>query len=315
MRTNSKSATLGIEAVAQRSGVSQHLIRVWERRYAAVRPARTDSNRRLYSEDDALRLELLNRVVHAGHRISDIANLPTAKLEQLLNSASQSYRAAARTAVSDASSYVNAALTAIERFDAEELTTVLARADVDYGQSRALESVIMPLMERIGTSWQDGDLRIAHEHMATAVVTHHVGSILANFRFQSVAPIVVVATPIGQMHEAGALAVAVMAAVSGWRPIYLGPNLPAEEIAGVAIKSNARAVALSLVYPADDPKIPVELGRLKRLLPHNLSILIGGRAARTYGAAIDDSEAVLIADVADLRKHLELIRADGRKKR
>jgi DNA-binding transcriptional MerR regulator/methylmalonyl-CoA mutase cobalamin-binding subunit len=315
MRTNSKSATLGIEAVAQRSGVSQHLIRVWERRYAAVRPARTDSNRRLYSEDDALRLELLNRAVHAGHRISDIANIPTARLQQMADKDRSRYPASSRVSRGSESQYLSAAFEAIERFDAEALTTALARADVDVGQSRALDHVIMPLMERIGTMWKDGELRIAHEHMTTAVVTHHVGAILANFRYQPDAPIVVVATPVGQIHEAGALAVAAVAAASGWRPIYLGPNLPAEEIAGVAVKSGAKAVALSLVYPADDPRIPAELGRLKRLLPHNLSVLIGGRAAEAYKAAIASSEASFITDVADFRQHLEQVRVNRRKSR
>jgi hypothetical protein len=80
----SRDAELEIEAVARRSGLSQHLIRIWERRYAVVRPVRTESNRRLYSEADVVSPALLNRAVRAGHRISDIATLPTSKLEQLV---------------------------------------------------------------------------------------------------------------------------------------------------------------------------------------------------------------------------------------
>ena len=83
MSRNTTTAELGIGAVARRSGLSQHTIRIWERRYDAVTPERTDSNRRLYSEEDVARLTLLNRAVQAGHRIGDIAGFPTAKLEKL----------------------------------------------------------------------------------------------------------------------------------------------------------------------------------------------------------------------------------------
>jgi len=304
MSKSTSTPQLGIEAVSRRSGLSQHLIRIWERRYGVVKPARTKSNRRLYSEEDAHRLELLNRAVHAGHRIGDIAKISTEKLELLVGAGRPNGTITSLPSVSDE---FNAAIEAIERFDAEALTMLLARADVEFGQSHTLELIIMPLMERIGTLWKDGEIRIAQEHMATAAVIHHVGSILANFRYQLDAPVIVVATPLGQEHEAGALAAAVVAAVSGWRPIYIGPNLPAEEIAGVAVKSNARAVALSLIFPADDPKLPAELGRLSRLLPNGLSILIGGRAAEQYMTAIDSIRAILIPDVAMLRQHLEEI--------
>lgn len=305
MTKSSQNAALGIEAVAQRSGLSQHLIRIWERRYSAVQPVRTESNRRLYTEADVDRLALLNRAVRAGHRISDIASISTAKLERLLSKNSPVPAPVASGKVGDESSYVGAALVAIESFDAESLSAILARADVDYGQSRALESIIMPLMEKVGSMWKDGDLRIAHEHMATAVISYHVGSVLANFRYESHAPVIVVATPVGQLHEAGALAVAVIAAVRGWRPIYLGSNLPAEEIAGVAAKSGARAVALSLVYPADDPKLPAELRRLRRLLPDGLGLLIGGRAAEGYRKTIDEIDAAFVSSMGTLKERLE----------
>ncbi len=303
-----ESAELGIEAAAQRSGLSQHLIRIWERRYGAVKPVRTESNRRLYTEADVVRLALLNRAVHAGHRISDIAGITTPKLERLVET-SQPFRSPLSATSADASNYVERAVEAILRFDAESLEALLSRSDVDLGQVRSLELVVMPLMERIGTMWNKGDMRVAHEHAATAVVTHHVGSILASFRYESTAPVIVAATPLGQMHEAGALAVAVVAAVQGWRPLYVGPSLPAEEIAGVAQKSGARAVALSLVFPSDDPRLPAELNRLRQLLSDDVPMLIGGRAAEAYGSIFDSANAVRIRDLDEFRHHLNLLRS------
>jgi MerR family transcriptional regulator, light-induced transcriptional regulator len=308
MSKSLETATLGIGAVAQLSGLSQHLIRIWERRYGAVEPHRTESNRRLYSEADAVRLELLNRAVHGGHRISDIATLPTSKLEQLVGRAVSS-RAVTKSSHPGANGdYIKHALDAITQFDSEALGAVFSRADVEIGQARVLEQVIMPLMEKLGSMWKDGNIRIAHEHMATAVIRNHVGALLASMRYPANAPSIVVATTAGQLHEVGALIVAVAAALEGWRPVYLGPNLPADEIAGAVQKSNAHAVALSLVFPSDDPKLPAELNLLRRLLSDGVSLLIGGRAAEAYKDAIDSIHAFRITDIGGFRRQLDLLR-------
>jgi MerR family transcriptional regulator, light-induced transcriptional regulator len=309
MTKSSQDAGLGIEAVAQRSGLSQHLIRIWERRYAVVRPIRTESNRRLYSEADAVRLALLNRAVHAGHRISDIAALSTPKLEQLVGKDFPNMTVSRGKGTAVSPNFVELALHATTLFDSEELGAILSHAEVDLGQARALDQVVMPLMKKLGEMWKDGNIRIAHEHMATAVIRNHVGALLASMRYPANAPSIVVATPAGQLHEVGALVVAVAAALEGWRPVFLGSNLPADEIAGAVQKSGARAVALSLVFPSDDPKLPAELNRLRRLLSDKVSLLIGGRAAKAYGNAIDSIHAFRMTDIGGFRRQLDLLRS------
>ena len=71
-----------------------------------------------------------------------------------------------------------------------------------------------------------------------------------------------------------------MAAEQGWRAIYLGPSLPAAEIAGAAMQNQARVVALSIIYTADDhPNVERELYDLRRFLRKDVAVLVGGRAA------------------------------------
>ena len=69
--------------VARRTGLSAHVIRIWEKRYGAVKPERTPTNRRVYSEDQIERLDLLCRVTQAGHSIGHVAKLPTESLRKL----------------------------------------------------------------------------------------------------------------------------------------------------------------------------------------------------------------------------------------
>ena len=73
-----------IKQVARRTGLSAHVIRAWEKRYQLVDPARTDTNRRLYSESDIQRLSLLGRLTGMGHAISSIADLDFEGLQRLL---------------------------------------------------------------------------------------------------------------------------------------------------------------------------------------------------------------------------------------
>jgi len=76
-----------ISAVARLTGISSHVLRVWERRYGVVEPHRSDSKRRRYSRDHIQRLSLLKTLVDNGHAIGTIANLGTAQLEERLSNA------------------------------------------------------------------------------------------------------------------------------------------------------------------------------------------------------------------------------------
>ena len=73
-----------IKVAARKSGLTPHVIRVWERRYDAVSPDRTDTNRRRYSDAEIERLTLLRTATHAGHSISTVAKLPVEKLRQIV---------------------------------------------------------------------------------------------------------------------------------------------------------------------------------------------------------------------------------------
>ena len=138
-------------------------------------------------------------------------------------------------------SILDASLEAVERLDAARLEEILTQAAVELSQPVLIEQVIVPLMYRIGDRWHEGTLRVAHEHLASAVVRTSLGSLSRGFGPSPSDPALVVATPSGQLHELGALVVATTAASNGWHVTYLGPSLPAEDIAAAAHQSRARA--------------------------------------------------------------------------
>jgi DNA-binding transcriptional MerR regulator/methylmalonyl-CoA mutase cobalamin-binding subunit len=307
-----------IRVVTRRTGLSADLLRAWERRYDVVRPTRSEGGRRLYSDADIERLRLLYRATLAGRSIGQVAELPTNALVALVR---QDATADAEAGFSNSGApprdrgvppsptdFLDDALRAVERLDATALDAVLRRAVVALPATALVDGVIVPLLEGVGTRWREGTLRPVHGHLASAVLRRVLERVAESASSPFATAALVVATPTGQIHEFGALLVAATATTEGWRVMYLGPDLPAEDIAEAAVRTRARAVALSIVYPTGDPAVGDELRRLRNALPKDITLLVGGAASSAYGSSLDEIGAVRLNSLADLRLELRTLR-------
>ncbi|MBT5329640.1 MAG: cobalamin B12-binding domain-containing protein [Gemmatimonadetes bacterium] len=294
-----------IKVAMLRTGLTSHTIRVWEKRYNAVSPGRTETNRRLYSDDDIAHLHLLHQVTQGGHRIGDIAHLSPDELHRLTTVLpAQPNPLQVPHEIAGQQGYVDRALQSIRQLDAIGLEGELTRADSDFGHTQLIEQVIEPLMRRVGELWHEGSLRITDEHLASAVVRRFIDGIRQGLQTASDAPHLIVTTPTGQVHEMGALLVSVSAAAAHWRVTYMGPNLPADQIALVARHNGASAVALSLVYPLDDPALGHELIKIRQALGDELPLIVGGPAAQYNQPILRRIGAVQLGALTELRQQL-----------
>jgi DNA-binding transcriptional MerR regulator/methylmalonyl-CoA mutase cobalamin-binding subunit len=297
-----------IKVVARQTGLSPHAIRAWEKRYKAVIPRRTPTNRRVYTNEDIDRLLLLRRATLLGRSIGQVAKLSTDELRQLVEEYEVAEVAAPRPVnIHPSNEFVAACLRATQTLDAERLVTTLERASVSMSRPALVEQVIAPLLETIGDRWREGSLRIAGEHLATATIRTFLGNMNGTFPVASDAPRLLVTTPAGQVHELGALIAAAAASAEGWRVAYLGPSLPAEDIGAAAETNRSRAVALSIVL-AGDFYVKSELEKLGHLLPENVGLLVGGRGAVHYDEVLRAIGAKRITDFPSLRAELEALR-------
>lgn len=282
-----------IQVASLRSGVTPHVIRIWERRYKALNPVRTGTNRRLYCDEEITRLSLLRQLTECGHRISNVAHRSTDELRLLLEKCQARPAAATAsftvdTALEKAEDFVVACLEASHAYDSERLHRLLQRARIQFGHRCCIHQVICPLIMQVGQAWQEGQMRPGHEHVATAVLREFLMSPVPGSQTAASAPEIIISTPAGEVHELGALLAVGTARDLGWRVTYLGPNLPTEEIAACARSRQARAVALSVVYPLHCPVIQDKLCKLRGLLPEGISLIVGGRAAASYAPALGD---------------------------
>jgi DNA-binding transcriptional MerR regulator len=273
-----------ITFVARHTGLSVHTIRVWERRYGAVRPVRADNKRRLYSEQDVERLRLLRQATQAGHTIGQIARSSAAELRRLLRDEITRTKPprAAREQHDIATDLFTASFRAVKRLDANDLSDLLDRAAVTLGSPAVLHRFVAPLAEQVGEKWRAGELNVAHEHFATGVLSAFLMSFARPYPSSKSAPHLVVATPTGQLHELGAIIAAAAARSHGWHATYLGASLPIEELIGAATSLKARAIGLSLVFPPDDEALVADLRKFPKLLPPTSAAIFGGRSSGSY---------------------------------
>ena len=282
-------------AVARLLGVTPHLLRAWERRYGAVRPARTAGGTRRYTESDVRRLRLLRAGVARGHPIGELAALPLPELERRFGSL-----APAESTPSDA------LWQAITRVDGAEIERLLGLQLGALGPRAFAHEVMLPLLRTLGDRWESGEVCVASEHATSAALRSLLGAALRHRR-QGNGPRLVFATPSGERHELGLLAAAICAQERGAHVIYLGPDLPADELARAAREQEADAAVLALAS-VDGAAARREVTEARRLLPADVSLWIGGAGASALAPIEGVGE---LPDLAALDAVVDQIAAGG----
>jgi MerR family transcriptional regulator, light-induced transcriptional regulator len=259
-----------IGAVARMTGLSTHVIRVWQRRYDALEPDRSSGGARLYSSSDVERLRLLKRAVDQGNAIGQIVKLDTAALSRLAHTELEMSPSAA-----SAERVREQLVQAVRKFDVAQAERILTRASATFSPRSFAVDVLAPTLELVGDAWENGKLCAASEHIASSLVRDHAGALLREYLPIAEAETMVAATPANELHELGVLLASVTAAMHGFRVAYLGPNLPANEIAQAVKRTSARVVLLSVVALSKRAALR-ELRALRRELPPRVELIIGG---------------------------------------
>jgi MerR family transcriptional regulator, light-induced transcriptional regulator len=278
-----------IRAVAKLTGLSIDTLRAWERRYAAVVPERSDRGRQ-YTQEQIQRLALLRALVERGHAIGQIASMTEPVLRELLKAEPPKRAEHPETATSD-QSFIEPVMDAIARFDHTRVNEELGRLAALLTPRDLVYKVALPLMRAVGEGWHSGKLGIAQEHLASSALRNLLGSLVRLYPVQPGATKILIATLTGELHDFGILAAAMIAAINGIDPVFLGANLPGRELAEAA-KSTATEMVL-VGYSSAVVTDATELSQLVASLPAGTELLVGGPNPPRLDDALDLSRAAV----------------------
>jgi DNA-binding transcriptional MerR regulator/methylmalonyl-CoA mutase cobalamin-binding subunit len=300
-----------IGVAGARTGLSPHVLRVWERRYGAVEPVRTDGGQRLYSDADIERLRLLALVTSAKRSISTVARLPADELARLARDDADARR---RVGPSDGLAADRARVAAdvgdaralARALDAPGLERVLRRSLALVGVPVFLETVATALVRHTGEDRKAGRLAAGAEHLVAVTLRRVLEGIIPVLHVSRDAPNLLLATPAGDRHEIEAVMAAATAAAEGWCVTYLGPGVPASDIAAAAINASARAVGVTVPHVGGHDLLLGELRALHLRLPPSVLLLVGGAGARPLAPELRGAGIHVIDNLAALRAVLRI---------
>lgn len=286
-----------IGVAAERTGLTADVIRAWERRYGAVVPARDDAGQRMYSDADIERLRMLHRATDGGRSIGQVVELPPEELAELVRG-DEAARAELRPAGADVDELFGLA----ESLDGPRLESSLRRSALSLGLAEFAEAVAVPLLQRLGEAWHGGEISPAQEHVASAAVSRVLTSLRDG---GGDGPVAVVGTFEEERHEVGALMAAASAELAGWRVVYLGPDLPVDDLLEAARATAARAVCVSVVYAGTASEIRSRFRELRAGLPEEVEVYGGGIGIEDLVEELERFGVRCPPGVAELREALE----------
>jgi MerR family transcriptional regulator, light-induced transcriptional regulator len=205
------------------SGIKAHTIRIWEQRYQFLKPNRTDTNIRYYSNDELkkiLNIALLNKY---GYKISHIDKMNEIEVKEKILSLSQLQAQQERI--------VNDLIKCMIDLDMDKLEDILDKYIVARGIERSITQIIFPFLEKIGILWLTNHINPAQEHLVTNIIRQKliVGIEAATSVFK-VNKTVLLFLPEGEYHEVGLLFVNYLLKTRGISVIYLGANIPISDV-------------------------------------------------------------------------------------
>ncbi len=289
-----------IRTVARRTGVNPVTLRAWERRHGLVRPKRTASGHRLYSDSDIERIQRIVEMLKAGVSIGRVGRAleqapegiaETDSLDSLLADCRQQMRGA------------------VQAFDISRMERIYNEALALYPVTLVTSRVISPLLRELGEDWAKGEASVAEEHFFSVFLRNKLGARFHHRLGQTSGPRIVLACLPGEAHEIGLLLFGLSALARNFRVVLLGANMPLAPLPETARQCGAGAVVLAGSASTSWASVEADFSHLARELDAPLAV--GGGICEQHAGAIraaggvvlgEDHEAALLALETLLRK-------------
>ena len=228
-----------IQSVTNCTGIPAFTIRNWEKRYGFPIPQRDEKGNRIFTDEE---IDLLNRIKTAiaeGMQISVAIN--KAKLGLLPQIEKQEILTGSR---------VEQYFRNLQRFNHQQAVEYHEKLASNLSPFEMVSHVYVPILAKVGEGWVNKTLTIAQEHFISAFIRSKLYKYISHSIPKTAqGKSVVLAALSDESHEGALLCLTSLLALRDVRTIYLGPNLPSQEIAEVIAQTSADMLCLSYNNP------------------------------------------------------------------
>lgn len=229
------AAALRIGEFARRVDVSPELLRAWERRYGLLQPIRTAGGFRLYTDDDAERVERMKRALDEGLSAAEAARRALTRERATVNALDE-----ARAGL----------VAAAHAYDETAVHTILDEAFAAFALETVLRELILPVLRELGDEWEQGALDVSQEHFASNLVRERLLA-LARSWGRGAGPLAILACAPGERHDIGLIAFGLVLRSHGWRILFLGADTPLATLERAAAATEPQLIVVTAVDPAN----------------------------------------------------------------
>ena len=272
-----------IRTVCELTGLNPITLRAWERRYGLIKPQRTHSGHRMYSDDDVERirkvLALTREGVAIGHVKEALETAPSVVTPTPHRGPWPGYR--------------RRLAGAIAAFDEGALEAIYNEALALHSVNTVDRMLLVPMLAELGMRWSKVTAGIAEEHFFSAYLRNKIGARFHHRRAHEAGPKIVMACGPGELHEIGLLLFALAAHDAAFRVVLLGANVPFRETAAAAHRTRCDAVVISSTLDRVSPEFYSELSGLVSAIKR--PVFVGGHIASVSQKEIQAAGAVPLA--------------------
>ena len=216
-----------ISQLAQFSGIKAHTIRIWEQRYNALSPHRSEGNTRYYDNSQLRRLLNIVSLMEKDHRVSELCTLSDQELSRRVQAFDS-----LKYPKGPEEYYICQLISAGMNYDEWHFEKIFAHCLLRLGMKDSYLKILYPMMTRMGLMWSHGTYSPAYEHFNSNLLRQKLLTAIDSLPPASpTAEGWLLFLPENEFHELGLLFAQYLIKSSGRKAVYLGANLPMDSIA------------------------------------------------------------------------------------
>jgi hypothetical protein len=235
--------SFSISELVRFSGVKAHTIRMWEQRYNALKPNRTEGNTRCYDNEQLRRLLNIVSLSDLDYKVSELCTMPDKKLFRLIEELNAGSR------IKSYEYFVLHLMSAGFTYDEPGFDKIFSHCMLRFGMKDSYLEVIYPMLVRMGFMWSADTIPPAHEHFISNLLRQKFFTAIDSL------PLVkpgsdswLLFLPENEFHEIGLLFASYLLRFYGKKVIYLGCNLPVQSLTTVVKNTSPNNLLLFFVH-------------------------------------------------------------------